>query len=210
MSVTIFAQGVGLGLSMIAPIGVQNAYVLNQGIKRNHHIAIATVCSFLDVLFISLGIFGGGALLAKYPMLLAAITIAGIAFVAYYGLLSFKSALNPSTTQQANETSKRGLKAAIFGAMAVTLFNPHLYLDTVVILGSLGGQFQGDERMSFAVGTISASFIWFYGISLGAAKLSPILAKPKVQQGIDLVVGIFMLTIAYYLGLSARDLIQQF
>ncbi len=207
MSLTIFVQGIGLGLSMIMPIGLQNAYMLNQGIKKDHHIMTATVFSILDVLFISLGIFGGGALLSKNTTILQGITIAGILFVCYYGLLSLRSALFPSQSQQEHqEASSRGRKAVLLGALAVTLLNPHLYLDTLVILGSIGGQFEGADRTSFALGTICASFIWFYTLSFTAAKMSSILSKPKVQRGIDVGVALFMFGIAFFLYQSLVQL----
>ncbi|MCG3865328.1 MULTISPECIES: LysE/ArgO family amino acid transporter [unclassified Photobacterium] len=201
MSFWILLQGFGLGASMIIPIGAQNAYVLNQGIKRNHHLTTATICSLLDTLFISLGIFGGGAILAQHDMLLTSVTLGGIAFLTFYGLLSLKSAFKkPNADEQNGEVVARGRRAVILGALAVTVLNPHLYLDTVVILGSLGGQFEGNDRIAFAVGTIMASFVWFYSLSLGAAKLGPVLSQPKVKKGIDLLVAAMMFTIAIILA----------
>lgn len=201
MSFWVLLQGFGLGASMIIPIGAQNAYVLNQGIKRNHHLTTATICSLLDTLFISLGIFGGGAILAQHDMLLTSVTLGGIAFLTFYGLLSLKSAFKkPNADEQNGEVVARGRRAVILGALAVTVLNPHLYLDTVVILGSLGGKFEGNDRIAFAVGTIMASFVWFYSLSLGAAKLGPVLSQPKVKKGIDLLVAAMMFTIAIILA----------
>ncbi|KJF93653.1 LysE/ArgO family amino acid transporter [Photobacterium angustum] len=201
MSFWVLLQGFGLGASMIIPIGAQNAYVLNQGIKRNHHLTTATICSLLDTLFISLGIFGGGAILAQHDMLLTSVTLGGIAFLTFYGLLSLKSAFKkPKADEQNGEVVARGRRAVILGALAVTVLNPHLYLDTVVILGSLGGQFEGNDRIAFAVGTIMASFVWFYSLSLGSAKLGPVLSQPKVKKGIDLLVAAMMFTIAIILA----------
>lgn len=197
MSWWVLLQGFGLGVSMIIPIGAQNAYVLNQGIKQNHHLTTATVCSVLDVLFISLGVFGGGALLSQNETLLTFVTIGGIAFLSGYGVLSFYSALQPHTdSEQHNTDSVKGRKVVILGALAVTVLNPHLYLDTVVILGSIGGQYQGADRIAFAIGTIMASFVWFYTLSIGAAKLAPKLSQPIVKKTIDIAVGIMMFIIA--------------
>lgn len=201
MNFWVLLQGFGLGASMIIPIGAQNAYVLNQGIKRNHHLTTATICSLLDTLFISLGIFGGGAILAQHDMLLTSVTLGGIAFLTCYGLLSLKSAFKKTNAnEKSGEVVARGRRAVILGALAVTVLNPHLYLDTVVILGSLGGQFEGNDRIAFAVGTIMASFVWFYSLSLGAAKLGPVLSQPKVKKGIDLLVAAMMFTIAIILA----------
>ncbi|PAU38344.1 amino acid transporter [Vibrio coralliilyticus] len=200
MNLWVLLQGFGLGASMIIPIGAQNAYVLNQGIKRNHHLTTATICSVLDVIFISLGIFGGGAVLSQNETLLTVVTLGGIAFLTFYGLLSLKSAVQTSRASESKrQVVERGRRAVILGALAVTVLNPHLYLDTVVILGSIGGQFEGQDRISFALGTIMASFVWFYTLSIGAAKLGPTLSKPKVKQGIDIVVAIMMFTIALML-----------
>lgn len=201
MSLWPLLQGFGLGASMIIPIGAQNAYVLNQGIKRNHHLTTATICSICDVIFISLGIFGGGALLSSNETLLFSVTIGGIAFLTVYGAMSLKSAFDSaSSEEQQQDVMARGRRAVILGALAVTVLNPHLYLDTVVILGSIGGQFEGNDRIAFAAGTIMASFVWFYSLSVGAAKLGPTLSKPKVKRGIDFVVAAMMFFIASHLA----------
>lgn len=201
MSFWVLLQGFGLGATMIIPIGAQNAYVLNQGIKRQHHLTTATICSILDTIFISLGIFGGGAILSQNEILLTSVTLGGIAFLSIYGLLSLKSALKPTDASESKgEVVARGRRTVILGALAVTVLNPHLYLDTVVILGSIGGQFEGNDRIAFAMGTIMASFVWFYTLSLGAAKLGPTLSKPKVKKGIDIAVAVMMFTIASVLA----------
>ncbi|BCG18830.1 amino acid transporter [Vibrio alginolyticus] len=193
---------------MIIPIGAQNAYVLNQGIKRNHHLTTATICSVLDMIFISLGIFGGGAILSQNEILLTSVTLGGIAFLSFYGLLSLKSAFKPeSESESKGEIVARGRRTVILGALAVTVLNPHLYLDTVVILGSIGGQFEGHDRIAFALGTILASFVWFYTLSIGAAKLGPTLSKPKVKKTIDIAIAMMMFTIAYIL---ASELIDEY
>jgi len=208
VSLWVLLQGFGLGASMIIPIGAQNAYVLNQGIKRNHHLTTATICSILDMIFISLGIFGGGAILSQNEILLTSVTLGGIAFLSFYGLLSLKSAFkSDSELESKGEVVARGRRTVILGALAVTVLNPHLYLDTVVILGSIGGQFEGHDRIAFALGTMMASFVWFYTLSIGAAKLGPTLSKPRVKKGIDIAVAVMMFTIAYIL---ASELIEKY
>ncbi|MDP2575633.1 LysE/ArgO family amino acid transporter [Vibrio penaeicida] len=208
MNFWVLLQGFGLGATMIIPIGAQNAYVLNQGIKRNHHLTTATICSLLDVFFISLGIFGGGAILSQNELLLTSVTLGGIAFLTIYGLMSLRSAFAPAEQRESNaQITARGKRAVVLGALAVTVLNPHLYLDTVVILGSIGGQYEGQDRIAFAVGTVLASFAWFYSLSLGAAKLGPTLSRPKVKKGIDIGVAVMMFTIAIIL---ANGLWQQY
>jgi L-lysine exporter family protein LysE/ArgO len=196
MSLWVLLQGFGFGVTMIIPIGAQNAYVLNQGIKRNHHLTTATICSFLDIFFISLGVFGGGAILAQNELLLTGVTVGGVIFLLYYGYQSIKSAVHYQDEETTTTTIARGRRTVILSTLAVTVLNPHLYLDTIVILGSIGGQFEGSDRLSFAVGTIMASFFWFYSLSIGAAKLAPVLSKPNVKRGIDLGVGVVMFVIA--------------
>ncbi|CDQ49270.1 putative lysine efflux permease, LysE family [Vibrio anguillarum] len=206
----ILLQGFGLGATMIIPIGAQNAYVLNQGIKRNHHLTTATICSLLDVIFISLGIFGGGALLSSNEILLTSVTLGGVAFLSFYGFISLRSAFTSTSTNESDgEVIARGKRTVILGALAVTVLNPHLYLDTVVILGSIGGQFEGHDRIAFALGTMMASFVWFYSLSIGAAKLGPTLSKPNVKQGIDMAVAAMMFSIAFILakGLAIQYLV---
>ncbi|XAW89808.1 LysE/ArgO family amino acid transporter [Vibrio sp. CDRSL-10 TSBA] len=200
MNLWILLQGFGFGATMIIPIGAQNAFVLNQGIKRNHHLTTATLCSFLDIFFISLGIFGGGAILTQNEWLLALVTLGGILFLIFYGIQSLKSAFDQQQESSDKQAMLRGRRAVILGTLAVTVLNPHLYLDTIVILGSIGGQFEGSDRISFAIGTILASFVWFYSLSMGAAKLAPTLSKPKVKKVIDLVVAAVMFLIAFTLG----------
>ncbi|WP_029793334.1 LysE/ArgO family amino acid transporter, partial [Vibrio parahaemolyticus] len=168
----------------------------------------ATICSVLDMIFISLGIFGGGAILSQNEILLTSVTLGGIAFLSFYGLLSLKSAFKPENESESKgEVVARGRRTVILGALAVTVLNPHLYLDTVVILGSIGGQFEGHDRIAFALGTIMASFVWFYTLSMGAAKLGPTLSKPNVKKGIDIAVALMMFTIAYVL---ASELITKY
>ncbi|MGC7890569.1 LysE/ArgO family amino acid transporter [Vibrio anguillarum] len=210
MNVWILLQGFGLGATMIIPIGAQNAYVLNQGIKRNHHLTTATICSLLDVIFISLGIFGGGALLSSNEILLTSVTLGGVAFLSFYGFISLRSAFTSTSTNESDgEVIARGKRTVILGALAVTVLNPHLYLDTVVILGSIGGQFEGHDRIAFALGTMMASFVWFYSLSIGAAKLGPTLSKPNVKKGIDMAVAAMIFSIAFILakGLAIQYLV---
>ncbi len=189
-------QGIVIGGSMIIPIGAQNSYILGQGIKRNHHILAATICMVCDVLLIGLGIFGGGQLIATNEWLLLLITWGGILFLLTYGFLSFRTAWQNNYLGFGSTKGLLKRKTVIGTTLAVTLLNPHVYLDTVMILGSVGGQFQGNEKLAFATGTMLASLIWFYSLATGAAKMAPWLAKPTVQRVIDIIVGIVMWLVA--------------
>ncbi|WED27064.1 LysE family transporter [Vibrio sp. DW001] len=206
MNFWILFQGFGLGASMIIPIGAQNAYILNQGIKKNHHLTAAMLCSLIDALLISLGVFGGGAILSQNELLLSTVTIGGIAFLTFYGYLSLKSAFQSQTEKLDINTIVKSRRSVILSVFAVSLLNPHVYLDTVVVLGSIGGQFEGSDRLSFAIGTMTASFVWFFALSIAASKLAPTLSKPKVKASIDIGVALIMFLIAASL---AKELIIQ-
>ncbi|OUL57250.1 LysE/ArgO family amino acid transporter [Pseudoalteromonas ulvae] len=192
-------QGLFLGASMILPLGAQNSHILRQGLMRNHHFSAATICMLCDVMLIGIGVFGGAALLATSPVLLTLITWAGIVFLLVYGGLSCRSAWqnNYQHSQANNQDSLTQTRFLVISTtLAVTLLNPHVYLDTVVILGSVGGQFDGTEKIAFAFGTMLASIIWFYSLAAAAAKLSPWLSQPKIRQIIDILVAIVMFLIA--------------
>lgn len=190
-------QGLIIGASMIIPLGAQNSHVLNHGIKRNHHFLAATVCMLCDIVLITLGVFGGAKLIASSPTLLTVISWGGVCFLCGYASLSFRQAwLNNYQEEQSLSTIKNRPLLVIVTTFAITLLNPHVYLDTVVILGSVGGQFDGDDKLAFAIGTMLASIIWFYSLAAAAAKMSPWLAQPKVKRVIDIVVGIIMCAIA--------------
>lgn len=201
-----FAQGFLLGGSMIIPIGAQNAFIINQGIKRQFHLLAATLCILGDVLLISLGVFGGGELIASSEMLSFLLTSFGIVFLTGYGLLSFRSAFSSSTSSKLGNSidtkTDNTLLKVIGTCFAVTLLNPHAYIDTVVILGGVGGQFLGSSKLLFTLGCIIASACWFYGLSISASRMSHILSQPKVKKGIDVGVGIIMLLIA--IGLTQQ------
>ncbi|KXJ53809.1 MAG: amino acid transporter [Colwellia sp. Phe_37] len=191
-------QGLILGAGMIIPIGAQNAHVLNHGIKRNHHFLAATICMLCDVILIALGVFGGAKLIATSPTLVTIISWGGIIFLLTYAGLSFRQVWqnNYEENQQLANELKHKPWLVIIATLSVTLLNPHVYLDTVMILGSVGGQFQGHERIAFAVGTMLASIIWFYSLAAAAAKMSPWLNQARVKRSIDMVVGVIMCAIA--------------
>ncbi len=189
-------QGFFLGASMIMAIGAQNAWVIKQGIARSHHLLVATVCVLCDVVLIVLGVYGAATLLSEHQLLMTAITIAGAAFLGWYGALSLKSALQPVGSMALEAGQQQPLMKTLMATLALTLLNPHVYLDTVVVLGSVGAQFEGGERLAFTVGTVMASVVWFYGLAVGAAKLAPILSRPRVRRGIDLFICVVMWAIA--------------
>ncbi|UWH30322.1 L-lysine exporter [Aeromonas veronii] len=195
-------QGFTIGLAMIIPIGAQNAFVLSRGIHRNHHLLTATLCSFCDLTLIAIGVFGGANVLAANPFGMALLTWGGVLFLGWFGGRSLLSAWRGKGEGLADSAQQMGAKSVLAMTLGVTLLNPHVYLDTLMLLGSLGSQVSESLRPAFAAGAMLASLVWFYSLALGAAALAPWLARSRVQQGIDLLVGIIMLSLAMQLAIG--------
>lgn len=195
-----FFQGLTLGAALILPLGPQNAFVMNQGIRREYHLMIASLCALSDLLLICGGIFGGSALLMQSPWLLAIVTWGGVAFLLWYGWGALRTAMSSSVELASAEVLKQGRWKIIATVLAVTWLNPHVYLDTFVVLGSLGGQLAEEPKRWFALGTVSASILWFYGLAILAAWLAPRLRTAKAQRIINGVVGLVMWFIALQLA----------
>lgn len=197
---SFYLQGLALGAALILPLGPQNAFVMNQGVRRHYHLMTASLCTLSDIVLICAGIFGGSALLNQSPLLLMLITWAGVAFLLWYGWGALRTAFSGNVDLATAEVMKQGRWRIVATMMAVTWLNPHVYLDTFVVLGSLGGQMPPEARCWFALGSVSASFIWFFGLALLAAWLSPLLRTAKAQRIINLLVGMVMWIIALQLA----------
>lgn len=199
MGFLILAKGFTLGLSMIVPIGSQNSMILNQGISRNHHLMAAALFASYDILLIALGVLGGSLLLASNELMFNILSWGGIAFLLTYGALSFHNVIKKPTTENDELKTKKSLKLVVITSLLVTFLNPHVYVDTVMVIGNVGGQYQGDNKLFFMFGTMLASIVWFFTLAVGAAKLSVQLGKPKVKRIIDLSVALIMWSIAWSL-----------
>ncbi len=199
MSLLVMTKGFTLALSMIIPIGSQNSMLLSQSINRNHHLMTAGLFILYDVILMSLGIFGGSLILSSSDILFTLLTWGGIAFLLTYGGLSFKSAWSHSTPNEVFSSTHKSAKIVIMTSLVVTFLNPHAYIDTVMVIGSVGGQYQGDAKLYFLIGTILASLVWFTCLAVGAAKFSKQLSKPKVKCVIDSLIGFVMWGIAFSL-----------
>ncbi len=189
-------KGFGLAAGLIIAIGAQNAYVLAKGLRREHVLLVASIGALSDALLVAIGVSGVGTLVARTPWLTQLAAWGGAAFLFVYGASSFHRALNPGTLEGARGTSNQSWQAAALTMLAVTFLNPHVYLDTVVLLGSIAGQFQLNERWAFAIGAMSASFVWFYGLGYGAAALAPLFRAPMAWRVLDVLIGIVMWAIA--------------
>ncbi len=197
-------QGFALGMATIVPLGPQNVLVMNQGIRRQYHVLIATLCLLSDILLIMVGVFGSSALLTRSPVLLQCVTLAGVAFLAVYGFSALRNArrgggAGASPAGALHPTRRR----VIITMLAVTWLNPHVYLDTLVVLGSIGGQLEPVARRWFAIGTMGASLVWFYGLAMLSSRLAPWLNQGRVQRVIQLFVGVVMWLVALQLARQA-------
>lgn len=195
-----FLSGFLIGGSLIVAIGAQNAFVLRQGIRREHVFVLALICSVSDALLIVLGVTGLGALIERFPALLTGVTLFGIGFLAWYGWLALRRAMAPSA-MVVGEDAAMPLAKAILTCLTLTFLNPHVYLDTVILVGSLAAPYSGAARFAYTAGAITASFAWFFGLGYGARVLTPLFAKPVAWRILDVIIAIVMVSIAVKLGL---------
>ncbi|MYM85332.1 LysE family transporter [Duganella sp. FT50W] len=201
MEATAFLKGIGLGGSLIVAIGSQNAYLLRQALKREFVLTCIAICIICDVVLIAVGVAGMGRLITEAPSLLFWIKIAGAGFLFWYGLRALRSAIYPSAINASDDNTAPDRKTVIAAMLAFSLLNPHVYLDTVVLLGSIGGQQPGNGRVYFAVGAMLASAIWFSALGLGARYLTPLFARPTAWRMLDGAIAIIMWSLAISLFL---------
>jgi L-lysine exporter family protein LysE/ArgO len=194
--------GLGLGLSLIVAIGAQNAFVLRQGLRREHVLAVVLVCALSDAALIAAGVAGGGVLFAAAAWLVDVIRWAGAAFLAVYGVLAAIRALRrpkqDAAGLRAGTATGAGLVAAIVTCLALTWLNPHVYLDTVLLLGSVAATHH-ENRWFFAAGAVTGSILWFTALGFGARLLAPLFAKPLAWRILDGIIAIVMLALAVML-----------
>jgi L-lysine exporter family protein LysE/ArgO len=190
-----FLKGFGAGGGLIIAIGAQNAFVLSQGVRKNHYIIIPLICAVCDALLIALGVTGMGSLIASSKTLSLIAGIGGAAFLFLYGIGSFRSAIKGGALS-ASQKVTTSLKKVVFTTLAVTLLNPHVYLDTVILLGSISSQFKQPGHLFFGAGAMLASFVWFFSLSLGGKMLAPFFTKQLSWRILDTIVGIVMWVIA--------------
>ncbi|WP_092801662.1 LysE/ArgO family amino acid transporter [Klenkia marina] len=187
--------GLGLGLSLIVAIGAQNAFVLRQGLRQEHVLAVVAVCTASDVVLILAGVGGTGALLGRAPWLVTAVRVAGAAFLLGYAVLAARRALRPAVLATDAGGSRAPLAPVVGTALALTWLNPHVYLDTVLLLGSIAGT-HGEHRWWFAAGACTASVVWFVGLGFGARALRPVFARPAAWRVLDGVIAAVMAVLA--------------
>lgn len=185
---------------LIAAIGAQNAFVLRQGIRGEHVVPVIALCTVSDLILIAAGIAGVGAVITAHPTAVSVVKIGGAAFLIGYGLLAARRAMRPGVLTPAEETPARLLEVLLTAA-ALTWLNPHVYLDTVVLLGSLANE-HDDQRWWFGAGAVAASAVWFTGLGLGARRLAGLFANPSTWRVLDGIIAAVMIALGVWMAVS--------
>jgi L-lysine exporter family protein LysE/ArgO len=196
-----YLNGLLVAFGLIMAIGTQNAFVLAQSLRREHHLPVALLCIVCDALLVTAGVFGLANVLAQNPTLLAVARWGGVVFLLWYGVQALRRACSQQSLQQGEGAGLRSRRAVLLSALAVTLLNPHVYLDTVLLIGSLGAQ--QTVPGAYVAGAASASLLWFSTLAIGAAWLAPWLARPATWRLLDLLVAVMMFSVAAQLIRSA-------
>lgn len=198
------AAGFFLGAGLIVAIGAQNAFILRQGLKKQHVFILCLICSVSDAILIVAGVAGLGNWISRSPQLIGLVTIAGAVFLAFYGLRAAVRVFQPETLDPAR-SGKDDLGQAVAACLAFTFLNPHVYLDTVVLIGSLSATYSGAGRVAFGFGATFASFAWFFALGYGARHLAPLFARPSAWRALDGIIALIMWALAGSLIFGAND-----
>lgn len=190
-----FVYGLGIGFSLILAIGAQNAFVLKQGLKQQYVFWVCFICALSDSILIYFGVTGFSKVIANFPLLLTVSKYFGAAFLFLYGLRNFYSALKSTSSLNPSDIEKDSLLKIIGMCLAFTWLNPHVYLDAIILIGSISVQFS-DQLYLFAAGTILASWIFFFSVGYGAKMLLPLFKKAASWKILDVLIGVTMWTIA--------------
>lgn len=192
-----FVSGFLLSLSLIFAIGPQNAFVLRQGLMRQHVIPIAIFCAVSDIILITLGIFGFGSIISEVEWLSSYMFIIGGIWLTGYGLLRLRDAYICDSYLEASSLEEKDLKLALTNCAALTWLNPHVYIDTLVLIGTVSTQFE--DTYQFGLGACLASVLFFFSLALGARALSPLMKSRKAWQSLDVIIAIIMFILAFYM-----------
>lgn len=195
--IDIYLQGFLISFGLIVAIGAQNIYVLKKGLLKEHTFLIASICFLLDASLMIFGVKGVGKILELYPSFFIYITWFGIIFLILYGLLALKNALNAQKMKVLAKKEKNNLIQAIVATLAISLLNPHVYLDTLMLVGSIGSRFKGTDQNLFIFGATSASFIWFFSLAYGSRVLIPLFRKTVTWRLLDIFTAFVMFYVAY-------------
>ncbi|MEU5364100.1 LysE/ArgO family amino acid transporter [Streptomyces sp. NPDC005925] len=193
-ALTAAAAGFGTGLSLIVAIGAQNAFVLRQGVRRDAVLAVVSICALSDAVLITLGVAGVGAVVVAWPGALTAVGRIGGAFLLCYGVLAARRVFRPAEGLTADGEGAGSRRRAVLTCLAMTWLNPHVYLDTVFLLGSVAAD-RGSSRWTFGLGAVLASLCWFVALGFGARLLGRFLARPAAWRVLDGLVALTMITL---------------
>jgi L-lysine exporter family protein LysE/ArgO len=196
MLTTAFTTGFVVSATLIVAIGAQNAFVLRQGIRREHVAPTVLFCVLADLVLIGAGVAGLAEVLGHAPALTVVLTVAGAAFLLWYGLNALRRAAKPQSLQASAGSERLPLRRVLAQAAGFTFLNPHVYLDTVLLVGTVGARQALDGRIAFVGGAACASFVWFTGLGFGARLLAPVFARPAAWRRLDMLVGLTMITLA--------------
>ena len=196
MPISAFTTGFALCATLIIAIGAQNAFVLRQGLRREHVLIIVAFCALADLLLIGAGVAGVAQVLGQAPRLTLALTAGGTLFLAWYGFRALARARTASAMNVAEGTSRISVRNAVAQAAGFTFLNPHVYLDTVLLMGSIGARQPSDLRFWFVGGAAAASGAWFTTLGFGARLLRPVFRTPRAWQVLDTIIGLTMLVLA--------------
>ncbi|GAB6987119.1 LysE/ArgO family amino acid transporter [Nocardioides pyridinolyticus] len=194
--------GVVTGLSLIVAIGAQNAFVLRQGLAREHVGLVVAICAVSDIVLITAGVAGIGTIVERAPWAIDLIRWLGVAFLTWYGVSSLLRARKAESLHANGGGARLTRRGVVVRALALTWLNPHVYLDTVLLLGSIANHEGPVGRWWFAVGACVGSLLWFCGLGFGARRASGLLAQPRAWQVLDVLIGLTMLAIALSLALG--------
>lgn len=205
--VPAFLSGFALSAALIVAIGAQNIFVLRQGLRREHVAPVVLFCGSADALLILAGVGGVGAFLAGAPHLTNVLSLGGAAFLAWYGIAALRRSTKPSAMTIAETASGATLPRVLMATTAFTFFNPHVYLDTVLLMGAAGSAQPEPVRPVFVAGAVAASFSWFTALGFGARLVQPLFARPAAWRLLDVAVGVVMLALAA--SLLARAMVPR-
>lgn len=194
LSLSVFMKGFGIGSGLIVAIGAQNAFVLKQGLKQQYIFWLCLLCALSDSILIALGVLGFAEIITTSPLLITVAKYLGATFLLVYGAKAFYGAFKATHSMQLDSNHQQTLTQVLLTGLAFTWLNPHVYVDTIVLIGSVATQFE--DKISFALGSIVASWIFFFSLGYGSKLLKPLFSNPKAWKVLDFMIGCMMWSIA--------------
>lgn len=197
----LFLEGFLLQGSLILALGAQNIFVLESGLKKQRNLLVASVCSFCDATLIAVGVLGAATVFVKIPMLKIMFGVLGVLFLAFYGVKKLKESLKPVKLEVNESQSTSSVKKVILLSLGFSLLNPHVYLDTIVLIGGYAAKYSDfEQRAMFGFGAASFSTIWFFGLGIFAQAMSSVLKSPKAMKAVSFISGVILIVLTWKLG----------